>query len=141
MTFPYLHTFRDATVDGVCISGTYTHHSELQEITALSLISTLCKSPQHPLSYFPACCVFLSHSLATAASSGDSSASRYQLLSSQPPVQNSTFNPLLFTNSLTTDNKVGLPNCLEDNYSARTIQKTLFAAVTLLEMRIYRAVA
>jgi hypothetical protein len=33
---------------------TYTHHSELQVITALSLISTLYKSSQHPLSLFPA---------------------------------------------------------------------------------------
>jgi hypothetical protein len=28
----------------------YTHHSELQAITALSLITTLYKSPQHSLS-------------------------------------------------------------------------------------------
>jgi hypothetical protein len=32
------------------LSTTYTHDSEL--ITALSLISTLYKSPQHPLSLF-----------------------------------------------------------------------------------------
>jgi hypothetical protein len=31
---------------------TYTHHSELQVITALSVISTFCKSLQHPLSLF-----------------------------------------------------------------------------------------
>jgi hypothetical protein len=31
---------------------TYTQHSELQEITALSLIPTLYKSPQRPLSFF-----------------------------------------------------------------------------------------
>jgi hypothetical protein len=35
---------------------THTHHSELQVITALSLISAIRKSPQHPLSLFPACC-------------------------------------------------------------------------------------
>jgi hypothetical protein len=51
---------------------TYTHHSELQVITALSLISTLYKSPQHPLSLFPAFCAFISHSLETASNSGDS---------------------------------------------------------------------
>jgi hypothetical protein len=45
---------------------TYTHHSEIQAITALSLISTLYKSPQHPLSHFPACCIFVSRSLSTA---------------------------------------------------------------------------
>jgi hypothetical protein len=31
---------------------TYTHDLELQAITALSLIYTLYKSPQHPLSFF-----------------------------------------------------------------------------------------
>jgi hypothetical protein len=55
---------------------TCTHHSELQVITALSLIFTLYKSPQHPLSPFPTCCVFNSRSLATASNSGDSSAFR-----------------------------------------------------------------
>jgi hypothetical protein len=34
----------------------YTHHSELQEITALPLISTLYKSPQHPLSFSSLLC-------------------------------------------------------------------------------------
>jgi hypothetical protein len=37
---------------------------------------------------FPACCVFTSCSLVKASNSGDSSASRAQVLSSQPPVQN-----------------------------------------------------
>jgi hypothetical protein len=32
--------------------NTYTHHSELQVITAPSLISTLYKSPHHPLNLF-----------------------------------------------------------------------------------------
>jgi hypothetical protein len=50
-------------------------------ITALSLISTLYKSPQHSLP-FPS----------NSFNSGDSSASRAQVLSSQPPVQNSTLN-------------------------------------------------
>jgi hypothetical protein len=44
--------------------------------TALSVISTLYKSPQHPLRLFPACYVFNSRSLATASNSGDSLASR-----------------------------------------------------------------
>jgi hypothetical protein len=69
---------------------TYTHAPELQEITALSLISTIHRSPQHPLSLFPACCVFTSRFLATASNSGDSSASRPGVWSSQPPVQNSS---------------------------------------------------
>jgi hypothetical protein len=57
----YCHLFR-----GDCRRGmdwildlltTYTRHSELQVITALSRISTLYKSPQHPLILFcPAVC-------------------------------------------------------------------------------------
>jgi hypothetical protein len=68
---------------------TYTQHSELQVITALSLISKFYKSPQHPPSLLPACCVLISHSQATASNSGDSSASHTQVLSLQPPMQNS----------------------------------------------------
>jgi hypothetical protein len=41
-----------------------------------------------PAKSFPACCVFTSLSLETASNSGDSSASRAQVLSSQTPVQN-----------------------------------------------------
>jgi hypothetical protein len=59
---------------------TCTHHSELHVITALSPISTLHKSPQHPLSLFPACYVFNSRSLATASNSGDFSASRAHIV-------------------------------------------------------------
>jgi hypothetical protein len=67
---------------------TYTHDSELQVITAPPLISTIHRSPHQPLGLFqPA--VFTSRSLATASNSGDSSASRAQVFSSQPPVQNS----------------------------------------------------
>jgi hypothetical protein len=68
----------------------YTLDSELQAITALPLNSTIHKSPQHPLNLFSACCVFIGRSLATVSNSGDSSASRAQVLSSQPPVHNST---------------------------------------------------
>jgi hypothetical protein len=32
---------------------TYAHHSELRVITVLSLVSTLYRSPQHPLSLLP----------------------------------------------------------------------------------------
>jgi hypothetical protein len=71
---------------------TCTHHSELQVITTPPLISTLYKLPHHPLSPFPASCIFIGSSLATAFNSGDSSASRAQVLSSQPPMQNSTLN-------------------------------------------------
>jgi hypothetical protein len=58
--------------------ATYTHHSELQIIAEVSLVSTLCKSPQHPLGPFPACCV-ISRTLAAASSSGDSSASHARI--------------------------------------------------------------
>jgi hypothetical protein len=67
---------------------TYTRHSKLQVIT---VISTIYKSPQHPLK-FPACCVFTSRSLTMASNSGDSSAPRTHVLSSQFPLQNSCLN-------------------------------------------------
>jgi hypothetical protein len=57
------------------ILTTYTHHSELQEITVLPLIPMSYKSPQQLQSLFPAFCVFISCSLAAASNSGDSSAS------------------------------------------------------------------
>jgi hypothetical protein len=68
---------------------TYTNHSELQVIAALSLISKIHKSPQHPLSLFPPCSAFISRSLATASNRENSSASRAQISPSQPPAQNS----------------------------------------------------
>jgi hypothetical protein len=57
--------------------------------TALSLISTLYKSPQTPTKSFPACCLLTSRSLATASNNGNSSTSRAQVLLSQSPVHNS----------------------------------------------------
>jgi hypothetical protein len=57
---------------------TCTHHSELQVTTAPPLISTIHKSPQHPLSLFPAHCVFTRRFLVTDFNSGDSSTSRAQ---------------------------------------------------------------
>jgi hypothetical protein len=76
---------------------TCTHHSELQVITALLLISTFQKSPQYPLSLFLAFCVFTSYTLATASNSGDSSASRLQVLFPQLPVEEllSTVNSII----------------------------------------------
>jgi hypothetical protein len=68
---------------------TYTHHSELQVLTALLLIFTLYKSPQHPLTLSPACCAFIIRYPTKISNSGDSSASRALFLPSQPPVQNS----------------------------------------------------
>jgi hypothetical protein len=50
-------TYLGVIMDGVWIGESIywplnTHHSELQGITALSLISPLYKPPQHPLSLF-----------------------------------------------------------------------------------------
>jgi hypothetical protein len=95
---------------------TYIHHSELLVITAPLLFSTILRSPQHPLSLFPVCCVFNRPFLATASHSGDSAASRshvdtdrrishnwtlfschlnYSTISSQPSLQSSTQLPNL----------------------------------------------
>jgi hypothetical protein len=56
---------------------TYTHNSELQAITAPSLMSTTHISPQHKLR-FPAWSVLTSRSLITAINSGDHSASAFK---------------------------------------------------------------
>jgi hypothetical protein len=69
-----LHNFYILFMDWILDSlTTYTHHSELQVITVLSLISTLHSSPQYPLSIFQY--AVFSRSLATA-SNRDSWASR-----------------------------------------------------------------
>jgi hypothetical protein len=51
---------------------TRTHHLKLQTLTELSLIFTVCRSPQHPLILFQPC-VFKNRSLATTFNRGDSS--------------------------------------------------------------------
>jgi hypothetical protein len=71
---------------------TYAHNSELTSnysTTANLHNSQITTAPAKP---FPAWCVFTSRSLETASNSGDSSASRAHLLSSQPPVHKSTLN-------------------------------------------------
>jgi hypothetical protein len=62
---------------------TYTHHSELHIITALSLISTLHKSI-HAKS-FSACTIFSSRCLVTALNNGDSTSLLTSLLSCRYP--------------------------------------------------------
>jgi hypothetical protein len=62
---------------------TYTHDSEIQEITAPQLIITA------HINLFLAWCVFTSHCLSEASNSGDSSASCSQVHPSQIPAQNS----------------------------------------------------
>jgi hypothetical protein len=81
---------------------TYTHHSGIQVITAPPLISTDHKSLHVKSS--PACSVN-SRSLTTASNGGDSSASRSQVLSSQPPVQNSVLNWQLTINCIKSKSK------------------------------------
>jgi hypothetical protein len=56
-----------------------------------------------PAKPFPACCVFISRSLALASNSGDSSALRAQLPSSQILVQNSLGRPMCLQDLLCTD--------------------------------------
>jgi hypothetical protein len=118
-TIIILPRFRYVTMDGVWngkldLLAICIHRSELRLIAALSIISTSHKSPQHPLSLFPACCVFNSCSLAKASNNEDSSASRdhvvtvrrisrnwtlvncqlsYSAISSHPPLQSSTSLP------------------------------------------------
>jgi hypothetical protein len=67
-----LSPFKCVTLDGDWT--TYTHHSELQVITALSLVSTVHKLLHAESS--PACNIFKSHFLVTDVNSRDSSASR-----------------------------------------------------------------
>jgi hypothetical protein len=79
------------TIDGFRLGDwiycTYTLNSQLQVITALPLISTLYTSSQHPLSLFQPTVSSTSRSLATASNSGNSSASRAQVLPSPTLVQ------------------------------------------------------
>jgi hypothetical protein len=51
-----------------------------------------------PAKHFSACCAFTSRPLATVSNSGDSSASRAQVLSSQTPVQKYQLTKLLTYN-------------------------------------------
>jgi hypothetical protein len=64
---------------------TTSNYSAIPNLHTLQTTTTTAKS-------FPALCVFTSRSLETASISGDSSASRAQVLPSEPPVQNSTLN-------------------------------------------------
>jgi hypothetical protein len=100
---------------------TYTHHSELGAITALLLTSTLYKS-QDPLRLSPACCVFISRSLATASNSGDSSASRAQVLPSSRVELNCQLNYSAISSQPPLQNSIDLvvSNCPAHNISART---------------------
>jgi hypothetical protein len=69
--------------------ATYTHDSELQVITAVSLILHISQITTLPAMPLEACYMSTSSSVATASNSGEISASRAQVLLSQPPVYNS----------------------------------------------------
>jgi hypothetical protein len=71
------------------IDHLYTQFGTISNYSTIAYLhnSQITTAPSKP---FPACCVFISHSLATASNKGESSASCAQVLSSQPPMQNST---------------------------------------------------
>jgi hypothetical protein len=76
-------------IDHMCTSlGTTGNYSAVANPQTLQI----ARMPAKP---FQACCVFINRPLAAASNSGDSSASRSQVLSSQHPIQNSTLNWLL----------------------------------------------
>jgi hypothetical protein len=88
VTYLGVYNYRQGLDWWIDLLTTCTHHSELQIITALLIISTLYKSRQ--LSLFPACCVSNSCSLATASNSGDSSASLAHIVAVQQISRNWT---------------------------------------------------
>jgi hypothetical protein len=70
-------------IDHLCTPlGTTSHYSAIADLHTLQVTTAPAKS-------FPARYVLTSRSLATVSNSGGSSASRAQVLLSQPPVQNS----------------------------------------------------
>jgi hypothetical protein len=87
----YYHNL-GVTVDRVCIVEWVHLYTRLRTTSSYSAVADLhtLQITTAPAKPFPACCVFNSHSLATASNSGDPSASHAHVLSSQPPVQNST---------------------------------------------------
>jgi hypothetical protein len=79
------------TIDGVLIGDGFIVHL----YTSLGTTSTYNNLHNShitaaPAESFPACCVFTGCSQAMASNTGSSSASHAQVLSSQPPMQNST---------------------------------------------------
>jgi hypothetical protein len=103
---------------------TYTHHSELQAITAPPLISTIHKSPQKLLSLF--------------GPSVSSPALPWQRLLTVDVLQllapKSSLHRLLYRSDLVA------PNFLQDNSSARTTQKhSVSKNTSIVERRFFTA--
>jgi hypothetical protein len=103
------YRFLDSSMD---LLTTYTHDSELQAVTVPPQISTIHKSPQHPLSLFK-----------PAVSSP--AVPRPQLLTVEIlhlHSLKSSLHRLLYRTDWT-DNRLGHPSFHQDNSSARTTQK------------------
>jgi hypothetical protein len=89
------------TIDGVLdwildLLTTYTHDSKLQAITAPSLISTIHKSSQHPLSIFQPAMSSPAVPRYRLVKSGDSSASRAQASLHRLPYRTDSVAPIVF---------------------------------------------
>jgi hypothetical protein len=115
---------------------TYTHNLELQVITALSLSPHFTNHHSTRWDFFQTGVSLNSCSLSTASNSRDSSASRTQVLLSQPPVQNSCRLSTqlwrhLFSAYLAELSWTGCLNFLLHNHFARTEEKTPFPTITV----------
>jgi hypothetical protein len=81
-------TFCRVTIGGVWICGFIDHlYTRLGATSDYSATASISQMTTELAKLFPACCAFISRSLATASNSGYSSASRAQVLSSETPVQ------------------------------------------------------
>jgi hypothetical protein len=97
--FPYLTYCPDLGVwlkTGYGLVNGFTDHlyTPLRTTSNYSAIANLhtLQFTTAPVKSFKACCVFISRSVATDSNGWNSSASHAQVLSSQPPMQNSTLN-------------------------------------------------
>jgi hypothetical protein len=105
------------------IDHLYTRLGTTSNYSAIAYLHTLQITPA-TAKPFPACCVFISRSLATASNSGDSSASRAQVLSSRAELNSQVTTArlaaishqppsLLFTDWLSTNPLSSLPTELQ----------------------------